>query len=564
MSNKTNKTQQIDNSRNEATRRQFLKTAGVLPLVAQTSVVGLGLIGSQTAQASSRVSSSTYGKEPLGGDGLSGLKDAFSPVPISEGDRVDVSEGFEIYILAKMGDRINKAGDTFGDTCDYTAFLKGSRPDQAFLWVNHEYIHVGMLYEKKMKGEDKTKAQVDAERKMVGGSLLELKVEDGKYKLNAESDLAFRLDGTTPIPMVGVAGGETAIGTMGNCSGGQTPWGSILTAEENVDDFYDKSSPDYYGWAEHYKLNPYHYGYIVEVDPKTKSARKLTGLGRFAHEGACIHEAKNGKIVAYMGDDERFECLYKFVSEGKVTGDSRKDADLLLEGTLFVANIQKGSWEKLTPEHPDLKADKQDRFKTQRDICLNTREAGHLAGGTPLNRPEGIAIDSRTGAVLIALTNNSKAGDFHGSILAVYEKSGDHSATEFSSETVLTGGVRSGVSCPDNLVMGPGGYLWAGMDISSTSMGSGVYKAFPRNALHRIEADGEGNLHARRLLLSPPGSEVTGPSFSDTEDSLFVSIQHPGEGSYVKFPELTSRWPLGSGKPLSSVIVVQATKSSFS
>ncbi|NRA46655.1 MAG: DUF839 domain-containing protein [Oligoflexales bacterium] len=538
----------------KTTRRAFVQATGGLPLLGY----GLGFLSGSPIKASQ----TNIGYQGNSNKQKGFVSSGFEPLEPRLGDRVDLANGFSSYVLAKMGDQINQQGDRFGDCCDFTAFLPGQSKDQAFLWVNHEYINVGVLYEKDMKGKDKSKAQIDRERRLVGGSFLELKKVGQRYMVKSDSSLAFRLDGFSQIPLVGPAGGETAIGTMGNCSGGLTPWGSILSAEENVDDYTNPSNPYYYGWSEHYTLNPKHYGYIVEIDPKNKSARKLTSLGRFAHEGACIHVANNGQVVAYMGDDARFECLYKFVSAKKVSGNPERDRDLLVEGTLYVANLKTGSWEALTPEHPKLKASAN--FSSQSEICTETRTAAKIVGGTPLNRPEGIAIDPATGTVLIALTNNSKSGDYHGSILAIQEANQDHASLEFSSETVLTGGPSSGISCPDNLAIGPGGFLWAGMDISSTSMGKGVYKAFPRNGFHRIEADECGNLYARRLLLAPYGAEVTGPSFSNDGQSLFLSIQHPGEGSYVATDKLTSHWPIGGGKPISSVIVVDGHTASFS
>lgn len=557
----------------EQSRRHFIVRAGGLSLAGPA----LGLIG-QSGSASvadqgsgRRDGNSSSSTDPLApalsvegerAAGARGLTAAFEPVPLTRGDRVDTSPGFESRVLISMGDPINAAGDTFGDCCDFTAFLPGEKAEQAFLWVNHEYVHQEELYSRPVSGAEKTKQQVDVERGLVGGSFLELRIEKGRYVVNRSSTRAFRVDGTTPLPLVGPAGGEVATGTMGNCSGGLTPWGTILTAEENVEEYYDEDKEGFYGWSRYYPMKPEHYGYIVEIDPVARTGRKLTSLGRFAHEGACVHVSAKGHLVAYMGDDARFECLYKYVSRGKVSGDAQRDRDLLVDGDLFVANLSTGTWEMLGPEHPKLKDDAKKRFLTQRDICIDTRAAAHAAGGTPLNRPEGIVVDPASGVVLIALTNNSKAGDYYGSLLALREKDADHSGRAFESETVLTCGPRAGLACPDNLAMGPGGYLWVGMDISSEALGDGAYERFERNALHRIESDGGGDLRARRFLLAPPGAEVTGMSFAKDGKALFVSIQHPGEGKTRT--GISSQWPHGTGRSLSSVVVCVPTTGRFS
>ena len=566
----TKKDEAVATSHLKHTRRDFLKYSSSLPLLsASASTLAGNALASSQAVSHRDSTGPSYQKahSQLGGQGDPTLKEAFEPVALSVRDDLDVATGFDSYVIAKLGDKINRQGDTFGDCCDYTAFIEGEQPDQAFLWVNHEYVDTTVLYRKNLLPQHKAKAQVDAERRLVGGSFLELR-RDGKtghYTMNQDSTLAFRIDATTPIPLVGAAGGATAIGTMSNCSGGLTPWGTILTAEENVDNHYDKNLRDYSGWADHHKLPPEHYGYIVEIDPKKREFRKLTSLGRFAHEGAFIQVAKNKKVVAYMGDDAKFQCLYKFVSRGTLSGDPAKDRDLLVDGTLYVANLAKGVWEELDPKHPKLQeSDDKASFGTLRDIAIHTRAAANAVGGTPLNRPEGITVDPKSGLVIVALTNNSKAGDYHGSLLSLKEVDGDHSGTRFESQTILTGGPKSGLSCPDNVVTGPGSFLWVGMDISASAKGRGVYQAFPRNALHRIEADSVGNLYSRRFLLAPFGAEVTGPGFSSDDKTLFVSIQHPGEGSFVAFDKLTSRWPDNKGRPRSSVVGILAKSSSFS
>ena len=474
-------------------------------------------------------------------------------------DDVQVASGYSWHVLAKRGDRINHRGDTFGDCNDYTCYLPGDSDEHGFLWVNHEYVVPALLHGSNVAATKKTKSMVDLERGLVGGSYLEIKRDtNGRWQTQSDSKLAFRIDGTTPIPLVGAAGGRTASGMMGNCSGGLTPWGTILTCEENVDDYYNKESDYYYGWAEHYPQDGKDYGWVVEVDPRTQKARKLTGLGRFAHEGAAVAVTDDQQVVVYMGDDSRFECLYKFVSKNRLTGDQNKDKDILLDGTLYVANLADGQWLELSPKTKELKGE------SLASILTDARVAAKKVGGTPLNRPEGIVIHPEHRTVYVALTNNSEAGDFYGSILALSEEGAKHNAAGFSHETFAFGSPTHGFACPDNLAIGPKMTLWAGTDISGSSLGEGAYKGLPRNIFLRLGRQDNGALDVRRLVVAPPEAEVTGPTFHPTGKSLFLSIQHPGENSRQDDNKLTSNWPGGGDKiPLSSVIVVEAGPKSF-
>ena len=132
-----------------------------------------------------------------------------------------------------------------------------------------------------------------------------------------------------------------ALGTFNNCSGGTTPWGTILTGEENFNFYFDISdgvepayaeSYDRYGldgvdargWGKvdpRFDLSqephePFRIGWIVEVDPfdPTSTPRKHTLLGRMKHEGANSRSSPTAASRRYMGDDERGEYMYKFVS----------------------------------------------------------------------------------------------------------------------------------------------------------------------------------------------------------------------------------------------------------
>lgn len=547
-------------------RRDFLKLSGAVSLIPSLSFAA-------DPEKSSGISKKTRQEPWSPGDGFPAHSGGFQPLPYSGIDELSLAKGFRWYPIASRGDRINKRGDTFGDCCDFTAFFPGDNSEQAWLWVNHEYIVAPLVHGSLEAALRHTKEMVDLERKLVGGSLIELRrtgVEKPRWELFADSEKAFRIDGTTPIPLVGPAGGRTAMGTMANCGGGSTPWGTVLSGEENVHDYYEKSRSDgNYGWGKFYPEPAENYGWIVEINPATSNARKLTALGRFAHEGATVTRAKDGRAVVYMGDDAIGRCIYKFISKKKISGDSKKDQDILVEGDLFVANFGACRWEALHPDHPKLKnAAKTEStlFGDLGSILVHTREAAKLVGGTPLNRPEDIKVHPESGVVYFALTNNVSAGDFHGSVVMLEEENSDAASMNFSYDSYAVGGPSAGFSCPDNLTFGPGGTFWVCTDISGSSMGKGAHKNFERNSCVRIEPDPvTGRTYARHFLQAPIQAEITGPSFSADGKTFFLSIQHPGEHSFIQKEGLTSHWPHGgSSVPLSTVIGVEEDGASFS
>ena len=547
-------------------RRGFLKTGLITSAVTALSRSEFAA-ATQTNPAAQQALPPSSRSKVIMGQGDPRRTQAFAPLPYTNSDELTLAQGFSWYPLLRMGDVINAQGDTAGDCCDYLHFMPGRNAYQAFLWVNHEYVIDTVLYGKPVDGNSKTKAQVDHEMTLVGGSYVELtkeRTKDGaeRWKVKPNSVNAFRLSAHTPIAMVGPAGGRTALGTMANCSGGYTPWGNILTAEENFDVFYGTRANGFrsrYGWGKYYKRSELDYGWVVEVDPQTRAARKLTALGRFAHESATVTVAQDKRVVVYMGDDAKGECLYKFISKNKLSGDPRKDADLLVEGQLYVANLSRSEWISLSPDNPDLGRNK--KFSVLKNILTYTREAAQLVGGTRLNRPEDIEVDPETGDVYFTLTNFAEAGDPYGSLNLIREKNGDAASLHFEFETFLKGGLRSGVSCPDNLTFGPQNSLWVCTDMSASAMGKTSLERFDRNSMFRVETDASGSVFARHFLQAPRDAELTGPTFLPDGSGLLLSVQHPGESSFSKKGiGYTSHWPDGGeSKPVSTVVCVYPT-----
>lgn len=467
-------------------------------------------------------------------------------------DKLSFTKGFESQVLLRWQDRINPAGDKFGFNCDFTCFIpfNPAKPDDGLLWVNHEYP-TPLFVSGSDWGAKKTKQQVDLERDSVGGSIVRIKKDsNGRWRVQKNDSRNRRITAKTKIPFVAprpIEGSSFAIGTLANCSGGLTPWRSILTCEENFHDYFGMekiSASTDYGWAQHYRLPPQHYGWVVEVDPFTGQSKKLTALGRFAHEGATVTLAKDGRCVVYSGDDANDQCIYKFIADRPGS---------LETGKLYVANTKKGRWISLQREdHKVLKKN----FRDQLDVLIHCRKAAAMVGGTPQDRPEDIEIHPHTKTVVVALTNNSNKNNYHGSLLSIVEKNADPLALEFTSHSLLAGGLESGFACPDNLAFDSNGNLWMTTDMSTKLINKPPYQGLGNNALFLIPMTGDQAGKAIRVANSPHGAELTGPWLTPDEKHMFLSVQHPGEDS-ASLDQLTSHWPDGGQNiPKPSVVSI--------
>jgi secreted PhoX family phosphatase len=296
-------------------------------------------------------------------------------------------------------------------------------------------------------------------------------------------------------------------------------------------------------------MYPEHYGWVVEVNPWTAEAKKLTALGRFAHECATTTTAKDGRCVVYMGDDKDNEFIYKFIA---------KKAGSLDEGELFVADTEKGQWISLSYEKSDtLKKE----FSSEIEALIFTRKAAKILGATPQDRPEDIEIQPCTGDVIIACTNNFSANRPHGHLLKISEHETNPLSMHFKSEKLWTGTDHSVMSCPDNLAFDPKGNLWICTDISGKKMHTGPYTEKGNNGLFVMPMSGAKKGELIQIASAPIGGEFTGPCFIDNGETLLLSVQHPGEGSNAQLGWLT-HWPHedASKPPQPSVIAVDLRK----
>jgi uncharacterized protein len=372
--------------------------------------------------------------------------------------------------------------------------------------------------------------------------------------------------------------GNSVVGTLLNCSNGETPWGTYLSCEETDRNGIDPAQASRgYGW-------------VVEIDPQGQLAppTKRTALGRFAHEAVAFLADSNNRTAFYMTNDASPGCIYKFVPSSAFSSTNRsQNADLLDNGVLYVARFNgdgSGEWRELVLGRNGLAIGATDpgnasqgpatptivNFATQADILVSTASAARVAGGTGMDRPEGIAV-SREGEILCALTNNSgrisadpanpRAQNLHGHIVKLAESGNSPLATSFRWEIFLlagdpslataqgnlTGNVTGDTfSSPDNIRVDPQGRIWVETDHrlgGNAGAGSSTYlDVFGNNAMFNIDP---ATKRVSRFLVGPAGSEITGLAYTPDLTTFFVNIQHP-----------SGAWPEAGRAPRSSLIAI--------
>ncbi|MGH3145096.1 MAG: PhoX family protein, partial [Rubrobacter sp.] len=432
-------------------RRRFLTFLGTgsAALAAGSSGVLAGCAEGEEQGAGNRGSSGNEKTQAAAGQNGG---PSFASVDPTDEDDIVLPEGFEYTIIRSSGDPMG--GDmVYGDHNDFVAYFPvdalegGENSEDGILWINHEYVNPLFWsdYTDLENATKKTKEQVAREKAGVGGAVVRVKRDGGTWKFVEDDEMNRRIDATTPMGVTGPAAGSAemkmegkseVIGTLANCGGGVTPWNTVLTCEENFQDFYgqrtdDQGEPgqgtddapealevaDTYRWLDDPESGqpPEHYGWIVEIDPFDPSSRprKHTWLGRVRHENAAINISDSGKVVVYTGHDEEDRCIYKFVSSGTYKeGDRGANMDLLSDGMLYVADFAQGKWNAL--DYENNKLIKDNGYESQAEVLVRSIDAAAIedpeteyALGTPLDRCEDIEVDPETGQVYAALTNNA-------------------------------------------------------------------------------------------------------------------------------------------------------------
>lgn len=601
-------------------RRGFLKGSLAVSAIAAT-VSPLALVSADQARAAE------------------GSAFAFDELEAGIDDKHHVAPGYDADVLLRWGDPVfadspefdptkqsaQAQAKQFGYNNDYVGYIAiDGSAEHGLLVVNHEYTNPHLMFPGIVKIVEKdgkksadvaplSKEQVDVEMAAHGGTIVEIRKDGGKWQVVRDGRLNRRITSNTEMALSGpVAGhdrvktnadpsGTKVLGTFNNCAGGVTPWGTYVMAEENIHGYFSGELPEghkeaanykrlgipegAYEWAAHYDRfdlakepnEANRFGWIVEVDVNdpTSTPRKRTAMGRFKHEGAESIVAKDGRVVFYLGDDERFDYAYKFVTSGKFNpNDLAANKDLLDDGTLHVAKfVEDGSVEWLPIVFGQGPLTAENGFASQADVLIETRRAADLLGATKMDRPEDIQPNAVNGKVYVMLTNNSKrkadqvdaanprAENAFGHIIEIAEDGGDFTATKGKWEVLLKCGdpavadvgatfstattANGWFGMPDNCAVDSAGRLWVATD------GQSPKTTGRTDGLWAVDTEGSARATSKLFFRVPIGAEMCGPLFAPDDQTAFVAVQHPGDGgedweafgrpSY--YEDLSTRWP---------------------
>lgn len=495
----------------------------------------------------------------------------FTPIEPTRKDDLVLPREFDYRTLIRWKDPVNEIGDWFGYNCDFTAFLPleggerprpgsgfgsgrrfrepGGRDVEGLYVVNHEYPDPTFI------------ASVPDQQYSVGLSIVHLRRgRSGRWRVRRDSRYGRRYTAASPArlsgPGAGLGGRDSMVaGTLGNCSGAVTPWGTVLSCEEYTEDYGKPVEDGGFGWGTPYtKLE--HYSWVAEIDPFDPEwvPVKRTALGRFHHENVALRFAPDGRLVAYMGDDAWNHFIYKYVStESYDVGRGTANGDLLDAGQLYVAHCVEdgtGSWTPLPMTEDCL-----------RDTHAYVVEKALAA--TPMDRPEDLELHPGDGSLYVALTHNTQPApgrvihpvdpDPYGKIARFIEAGGDPAAAAFRWEVFAVGGPEAGFAAPDNLEFDRAGNLWMASDFPARGE---EYGTFGNNGLFMVPTSGEDAGIAFQFASAPVAAELAGPWISPDETTLFLAVQHPGETS-TDAGEPTSRWPDGEGPPRPSCVAIR-------
>lgn len=541
---------------------------------------------------------------------------SFVEIERGKDEDLHVPLGYEANILLRWGDPVLQGAPRFnprrqsaarqklqfGYNNDFVAYLPlppGSTDSaHGLLCINHEFTQARHMF------PEHTTGRIEIEMAAHGLSIVEVMRQGGQWKVAATSAYARRIHTDTPIRLSGPAAGHPRLqtahdplgyevaGTLGNCGGGTTPWGTVLSAEEHFQIYFlgrpgesgeeivnhrrygvvERPGFDWFSTNSRFHVGshphePNRFGWVVEVDPYSPSSTpvKRTALGRFSHEAATTVHNPDGRVVVYSGDDQAMEYIYRYVSRGRYEPQKPESRHGLLDdGVLSVAKFDEEglSWLPLQLGHGPLTA--EHGFQSQADVLIETRRAADLLGATPMDRPEDIETNPATGTVFVMLSGgiertpaqsggpNPRPRNGAGHIVELSPPDGNHAASRFDWRVALlcgdprrdqTAGRYSArtsengwFTSPDNCAFDNEGRMWIATDAGSHGeFGNGSW-VLDINA-------GTREVDSRHFLRCPRGAELCGPAFTPDGTTLFVAIQHPGQEPGASFESPTTRWP---------------------
>ncbi|GAB2947865.1 hypothetical protein GCM10027048_11060 [Hymenobacter coalescens] len=297
------------------------------------------------------------------------------------------------------------------------------------------------------------------------------------------------------------------VGTYNNCSGGITPWNTVVTCEENTPTGTNAADSNNDGYLD--------YGWNVELDPATRSVKdqnndgtpdKLWKMGRFRHENVAV--AADRRTVYEGADEGSLSYVYKYVAA---------TAGNLSNGTLYVLKLDgaigtatTGTWVPVPNSTPTE--------------CNTTVALATALGATDFNGVEDIEISPLDGKIYFTAKGTGRVYRFaDGPTVSGFEIFAGNPVGVTNQTYPINYG--SGTlneawgTGADNLTFDSQGNLYVLQDGGRNHIW--LIKPCHTQAAPQVEV----------FALIPANSEPTGMTFSPDENFMFLSLQGPDAGN---------------------------------
>ena len=470
-------------------------------------------------------------------------------------------------------------------------------PGHGLLAVNLEYTNPELMFRNWVGFAGQSAEQTAIELEALGLAVVEvMRSSAGDWSYIPGSRYNRRVTATTMFEVTGPAAGSDwlktnadptgrrVVGTLNNCAGGKTPWGTILSGEENFHQYFSNAGQvtdtrlsaihtryglpaqnGVYPWAKHVDrfdlakepegAQPLRLGDRVRSLPSAvgsqEADRARQDAARGMHRLRWRVTEKLWRTQATTSASSSPTSSYPTEPTTRSTGSPTTSCWTRVLSTRLSCNADgTGEWLPLVFGQGGL--DGSQWIRLQADVLVNTRGAATRLGATRMDRPEDMECNPVTGKVYLALTNNTNRTDLNkdpmnpraanrwGHIIEISEDEGDHTATKFFWEIFILCGDPSvaaqgtffagydprqvsSLANPDNITFDSKGNLWIATDGQPSVLAK-------NDGIYAVPTEGSERGFVRQLFSGVVGAEVASLVFNSDDTALFVSLQQPGEG----------------------------------
>jgi len=403
---------------------------------------------------------------------------------------LDLPKGFTYTVLSRTGDKMDDGLLLPGAPDAMATFLNAD--GTTILIRNHE-----LSVDSKEAGAFGKKNE-----------LLDLIANTDFYDIGKNNNPS--LGGTTTLTILpnGKIGKQflSLAGTVRNCAGGATPWGSWITCEESV------QKKD----EHHQKDHGYNFEVPAGVEITRANPEPLTAMGRFNHEAVAV-DPDSG--IVYQTEDRGDSLIYRFIpnEQKRLSSGGRLQALAIVDAP----SLDTRNWDK---QEVDIGQPMETYWIDVENIQSpedDLRVQGHAQGAALFARGEGMWYGSHS--IYFACTNGgpNKKGQVWRYFPSKLEGTADEHAAPGKLQLFIEPNNEGVVDHVDNLTIAPWG------DVILCEDGS------DEQFLLGVNNSGEIYKLARNSLNN---SELAGAVFAPDGQTLYVNIQRPGLTIAIRGP----------------------------